>query len=232
MDDSYVYVWENALNGKSYVGKGRGKRALNLNRPSCRYFYAAIRKHGRDAFRLNYLATGLSDQEAMRLEIHYISAFKTMAPWGYNLTSGGQGPAGRTVSKETREKLRRAGLGRKASIDTRIKQTFCDKNITGFALGRGPKSEETKRRISKGNKGKVRSEKTKTKLRAAATYRAPVSEETRKKQSAKAKGRPQHPNQIAALAAYRERVRNVRQSKADAGVQGCEPDKIPGVCVA
>ncbi len=108
MGEFYVYLWTGS-NGKSYVGKGKGDRAYKHTCPSGRsVLAAAIRKHGRDSFTLEFLGTGLSEQEAFDLECSEIEARKCMVPNGYNRSSGGEGASGVVRSAEYRAKLSEA----------------------------------------------------------------------------------------------------------------------------
>lgn len=115
--DSYVYVWRNEKDGKEYVGKGRGGRAERhmrnalLGHKTCPLFYNAIRKHGVECFALRYIATGLSDADAIALEIEHIALLGTKAPHGYNITEGGQGASGAVRSEESKVRYRLSKQG-------------------------------------------------------------------------------------------------------------------------
>lgn len=113
--DCYVYLWTNKVNGKCYVGKGRGPRATDhfsqARNGRGAAFAAAIRKHGEAAFQLTYLETGLSDAAALRREVHYIGTLGTKTPAGYNISDGGDGASGAVRSPESRERYRQAKLG-------------------------------------------------------------------------------------------------------------------------
>lgn len=91
--DYYVYLWRNKLDGKCYVGKGRGKRAYSHLRVdgSSRAFHRALRAYGADNFELSFLATNMREKLAFQVEIQVIAALNSIAPNGYNLTPGGDG---------------------------------------------------------------------------------------------------------------------------------------------
>ena len=78
----YVYRWLNTINGKAYVGKGRGRRAwahLNVKkRPS--KFQKALASYGQGVFVLEFLVEGVDETTALMLEEAYIDVLGTMAP--------------------------------------------------------------------------------------------------------------------------------------------------------
>jgi group I intron endonuclease len=106
--------------GKQYVGQTTGAlaRRLSLHRYGKNIIGRAVRKHGLDAFRVDVLAKASSKETLDRLERRAISGFGTLVPAGYNLAPGGDG-----VSAATREKLRRAHLGRKMTSESRRKMS-------------------------------------------------------------------------------------------------------------
>lgn len=82
----YVYVLNN---GKMYVGQTidpKRRRAEHLRAKS--YFGRAVRKHGIEC--LIYFPN-VSMDDIDKVEILFISSFKTLEPDGYNLTTGGKG---------------------------------------------------------------------------------------------------------------------------------------------
>lgn len=81
-------------------------------------------------------------------------------------------------SKETRDRIGRAGLGREVTPETRAKISASTKGIS-----RGPLSEETKKKLSAKNKGRKHSPEAVEKIRIAGTGRTypdrkPHSKET------------------------------------------------------
>lgn len=135
MATGIVYKLTNMLNSKAYVGKTmvglrervwqHKSRARDSNRRGNTYLYNAMRKYGSENFFIEVLEEGLTEEEANTKEIEWISKLGTLDPdKGYNCTPGGDGathgPSSkvkqkgwRTVSVETREKLRKANKGRK-----------------------------------------------------------------------------------------------------------------------
>ena len=100
-----VYVHQNKLNGKRYVGMtkditrrwhGGGVEYIRGDR----LFGNAIIKYGWDGFRHSILHDNLLYKDACVLEKHYIKLFQTNATkyqnpsYGYNLTDGGENICG------------------------------------------------------------------------------------------------------------------------------------------
>lgn len=96
---AYMNLSEGKDLGKFYVGqtkhspkKRAGKNGIKYNK--CSYFWNAIQKYGWDAFGLITIKTGLSKEEADRLETFYIRMFQSDDPeYGYNITAGGHNTA-------------------------------------------------------------------------------------------------------------------------------------------
>ena len=165
---------------KSYIGqtikdpKVRINSHLNCKSDGSLLLKQAIEKYDKDAFTLEILHDGVCDILLDDLEIEEIKKHNTLAPNGYNLTTGGQGG---TLSVETRQKISKTLKGRKLSPE----------HIRKSAEGnKGKKrSPETRRKISealKGNKGKKRSPETRRKISEANKGRK-HSLETRRKMS-------------------------------------------------
>lgn len=110
-------------------------------------FYNAIQKYGWDGFEHIIYAKHLTEQEAKDMEIFLIALYKTNCKkytnpeQGYNMTDGGDGVFGHKHSNETKEKLRE-----------KAKERFSDPK--NREVLRKPRTEETKRKLSEGHKGK------------------------------------------------------------------------------
>lgn len=162
-----VYKHTNKLNGKSYVGvtsqpvRSRWKDGEGYR--NCTLFYRAIQKYSWDGFTHEILFTDLTESEAKQCEISLIQELKSNAPsFGYNLTNGGDGMSGYSMSEETRQKLRLSRLGRfcgenspnygkHPSIETRHKMSIAKKELylgSGNPFYGKSHSEESKRKIS------------------------------------------------------------------------------------
>ena len=117
----YVYKHTNLINGKVYIGKcyrkpsyrwgidGSGylRCSRGHSKADQRHFAFAIKKYGWDNFQHEILYEGLTAEEASRFEAMMIAKYESNKPTkGYNMTKGGEGCAGRIVSKKTRELLK------------------------------------------------------------------------------------------------------------------------------
>lgn len=174
-NDGYcVYIFENLVNGKKYIGKANNFKArlthhlydLNLDYP----IYNAIRKYGIDKFRVVIVERAYSENEVLQKEMQYIANYKTNIHkygnhFGYNLTDGGEGASGFKHSHETRAKLSQQKLGKPGkphTDDFKIKLSIRNK---GNKYGVGKKfSDETRALLSERARGRKHSETTKSLL--------------------------------------------------------------------
>jgi len=154
----HVYIYENVLNGKRYVGqtiqtlsRRWTKHIRDANHGSKYHFHKAIALYGSDSFRL-LGAIELGSKEDMDFyERLFIEKFECMNPErGYNNTVGGEGG---TPSNEVRARMSISARGRTYSEEVRNK-------ISHTLKGRIP-----------WNKGKILSEETREKMRVSHTGR-------------------------------------------------------------
>ena len=169
-----IYVRPNLINGKKYVGQATNLKVRQSDWKCLTKKYAgaainnAREKYGIEAFGFEILKE-CDDKELDYWEKYYIKELNTKAPYGYNLTDGGETIRGYTHTEETRKKLSECHKGKH-------------------------RSEETKIKISKGNKGKKLSDETIKKLSEAnkgeknPNYGKHWSEEHKKKISEALKG--------------------------------------------
>ena len=140
-----VYRITNKVTGKFYIGITRCTVAARWRRhrwdarrgKKGGLLHKSMRKHGESAFLVEVIHSGLTDEQAMALEIHEISVHNCLIPHGYNLSPGGflPGPQERRVrhkgvkrSPETRERMRLAAIGRAPpSAETRLKLSLAGK---------------------------------------------------------------------------------------------------------
>jgi group I intron endonuclease len=226
----YIYLIRNLVNGKGYVGKTEKTVSLRFSQHktqskigSTYALHAAMRKYGVHNFSIIEIASCESCLLS-ELETHFIKIHETYAPLGkgYNLTLGGEGQTGLVHSEETRLKLSaltKAQLaknghpmkGKKHSAESVAKMSESRRGQPSAKKGKkcGPLSDEHKRKISDGNKGKVfsierrtrisesqkgknYSEETIQRLRDSHTGKI-ASNETKAKMSASRKGRKRAP---------------------------------------
>lgn len=105
-DNNYcIYVHTNKINGKKYYGITKdvnarwgvdGSRYIDS---SCKAFSSAIKKYGWSGFEHTILKSGLTKEQACKLEKEYIALDKTNIcrygnSHGYNMTDGGDGVCG------------------------------------------------------------------------------------------------------------------------------------------
>lgn len=118
----YIYSATNKINGKRYIGKTKfeppthrwnqhltaAKKGPKDNKRFQPYFHRAIRKHGRDNFSFEIIAT-FDDKDVdawMQAEIDLIAKHETRnRDKGYNLTDGGDGVPGWKASPAVRRRM-------------------------------------------------------------------------------------------------------------------------------
>jgi NUMOD3 motif len=119
-----------------------------LKEKACRKLYRALLKYPRGIWRKEVLSSEfLSDESMAKAEIRYIKIFDSKNQ-GYNLTDGGEGTSGTVFTREIREKMRQANLGKKHSFATKRK-------ISRIVKGR-KHSAESKARMSLAQMGNTK----------------------------------------------------------------------------
>ena len=139
------------VNGKQYVGQTiqeLHKRWYEHRREKAKYsiIHRAILKYGEENFIIEQLTTADNQEELNDLEMKIIKFFNCLTPNGYNIREGG---GNSKLSEETKRKVSEALKGRPAH----------NKGI--------PMSEGAKKNMSDSQKGKIRSEETREKIRIA-----------------------------------------------------------------
>lgn len=164
MEQYCVYMHVNKTNNKKYIGitkqdKPEHRWGTNgINYHESPHFFSAIQKYGWDNFEHIVVATGLSQEEACKMEIELIAEHKTQnKEFGYNVLAGGTAPI---IPQETRDKIAKGLIG--------------NKNGAGK-----PCSEEKKRKISESQRGRKFSEERKQTLRKPKSVTYPCSPEKR-----------------------------------------------------
>lgn len=162
--EGLVYKITNKINNKAYIGittQSISERWSKHCTPksNCTAISSAIKKYGKDSWNIEVLETVNCLELLKKKESYYIHSLNTIAPFGYNLTFGGE--IG-TPSIETREKIANSLKGRKRppEIGEKVRLARLGKKI-------GPCSEQRKQRISASNMGKIVTKETRKKISLA-----------------------------------------------------------------
>ena len=150
-----IYKVTNLINNKIYIGqtkqdlKNRKRQhKYFLKKQNNNLFHNALRKYGFENFTWEILCECDSKEELDEMEFHYINQYRTFWKFsdcnGYNLTLGGEGTYLHPLSKNARQKMRDAKLGKKQSRETVLKRVASRKNYKH--------SEKTKQKIGAANK--------------------------------------------------------------------------------
>ena len=247
-----VYLAENTVNGKSYVGKTT-ERLCNRKSVHKAYakrgskfpFHRAIVKYGFDAFKWRILEETDDPIELAEIEKRCILWMETKVPYGYNLTDGGDGCSGFVRSEEWKAKVSKTLMGHSVSETTRKKISIavkkamtpeCKAKISRAVAGkkRKPCSEETKAKIGEANRRIAQSEEYKAK-RSEISKQLWQSPEYRRKVTAAMKGKPGKPHTLESrarisktLKATKRRLKNVRAIQRNQGMgQRVPPFRFP-----
>jgi hypothetical protein len=172
-----IYKTTNKINDKFYIGKTTDNDNCKNYLGSGTVFKLAIKKHGRENFIREDLFFFDDEAECYLKEAELVTEEQTNDPQCYNIITGGMG--GRVASAETRQKMSDTRTGRKHSPEhaASIKAGLAGKNCR---TSKYVVSDETKKKISDGNMGKVISKETREKLSKINKGRE-VSPETRRK---------------------------------------------------
>lgn len=110
----FLYVITNLVNRKQYIGIAidyeRRWREHRCGQGS-KLVYQALRKYGIENLDFKVICKG-TEAYVKEMEVRFIRMLNTMAPFGYNLTEGGEGSTGWKASDETRKKMRESHIGK------------------------------------------------------------------------------------------------------------------------
>lgn len=101
-----IYIITNIVNAKQYVGitKRLHERWLEHKRASSKSaINSAIKKYGYENFVFTHIATAYDHECAQQIEQSLIAEHGTKAPFGYNLTDGGEGVHG--IEGESKQRM-------------------------------------------------------------------------------------------------------------------------------
>lgn len=118
----FIYCVTNKITNKKYIGQTRRKiqRRWRQHITDKRYgslLYNSIVKYGEDNFIVEHIDTASSIEELNLKEQFWIKFLNTLKPYGYNLTTGGDGKF--TVTDHTREKISKSWENRKITDETK-----------------------------------------------------------------------------------------------------------------
>ncbi len=159
-----IYLRTNLINGKQYVGQTNNFRRREYEWKNINQRYStedslidnARKKYGINNFNVEILKE-CDDNELDLWEMFYIQQYQTKKPYGYNLTDGGCGNRGYTMSEETRKRISenngRYWKGKKRSEDVKEAVRIANASREGYWLGK-KRDEETVEKIKKSRKKK------------------------------------------------------------------------------
>jgi group I intron endonuclease len=156
---SGIYCIENRINNKKYIGCSKDierrwyhhKRDLESNNHSNRYLQSSYNKYGENNFKFSIIQElPYSKKQLQLMETYWIIYFSSFRDFGmgYNLTLGGEGNWGLTLSEETKKRLSEVNKGKILSKEVREKISY------GVLKSN---TEEVRKRKSESHKGMKRS---------------------------------------------------------------------------
>lgn len=165
-----IYKITNKISGKSYIGQTirsintRWTQHCSNSKFKKTAIGCAIEKYGKENFNIVEVASSFTKEGLDFLEVMFINQETTLVPHGYNLDLGGNGPG--RYSEETLQKMRLAKLGKPSHLKGKI---YAEKRAYVKRAARATYSEETCRKISMSNMGKILSKEARQKISATKT---------------------------------------------------------------
>jgi group I intron endonuclease len=157
-----IYIARHKESGKVYVGQTVDfKTRLRTHLRSPLHFGCALRKYGVKAFAFTQIPYPIDWLDFW--EAYWISSLRSLHPFGYNFTEGGQGVRGYRHSEERREKISASRRGEKNFNFGKHKSEETKKKLALAHIGLHP-SEETRRKMSVAHKGHKMTEDNRRKL--------------------------------------------------------------------
>jgi len=169
----YVYEIKNLIDSKKYIGFCSKTPDTSLNYyGSGKLINHAIKKYGKENFQKTILKEFNNELDSRLYEEYLIKKYNAINnPEYYNLTKGGYGGFSENCKKrqqsvEARRKISEANTGRFVSAETRKKLHDKLKGTKPWNTGI-PRSEETKRKLSKALKNKSLTDQHRKNISAA-----------------------------------------------------------------
>lgn len=147
----YIYKTTCLITNKIYVGQHKASTFELSYIGSGKLLKQAISKYGKANFIVELLSWCNTIDELNEKEIYYIKYFNsTNKAIGYNIEAGGKSCV---MQDSTKEKLRVAHLGKKASKETKLKLSYSHSGSKNSFYGKHH-SEETKKKIGAKSRGR------------------------------------------------------------------------------
>ena len=133
-----VYLIWNTVNGKRYVGQTIQTLQQRMSGHKCGNLYVdkAIDHYGIENFRYGVIKSCASKSELDECEKHFIAVLKSKAPYGYNLTDGGEGgiPCDEVRAKMSTSQSgeKNPNCGKHHSASTRAKMSAAQRGYSPF----------------------------------------------------------------------------------------------------
>lgn len=204
-----IYIITNLVNAKQYVGitkdiPGRWSRH-KAAKGGCPVLHSAIRKHGVENFAFTHVADAFDEESAKMIERVLIAEHNTKAPYGYNMTDGGDGTMGMIKTEDHKQKIRESN---KKTWDSRpdLKKAIGEMNSV---LKKGKPS--VKKGIPSGRKGIAHSPEHAAKIKESLN-----TPESKAKRSVSAKKALNDPQWKAEQSARLKTIWAIRKAKKEA----------------
>jgi group I intron endonuclease len=136
-----IYKITNKINSKAYIGQtilDIGVRwTKHCSKSGCKAIGNAIKKYGKENFKIEIIDTASSIEELNKKEEFHIANAKSMAPNGYNLRTGGLNSS---PTPKTRAKIKKSLTGKKRPDDLKRKMSLIRQgNKLRFGTGKSVK---------------------------------------------------------------------------------------------
>lgn len=164
----YIYKITNKINKKCYIGQTTRSVEVRwfehvkyhmTQRSHCRKLTNALKKYGLENFTVETIDTAISINELNDKEVYWVIHYNSIEN-GYNLVAGGDN---RLISNETRQKISKAGMGRRQSLETIEKISSAQRGSKNHNFGKKA-SRETREKMSKTRKGVKKTDNHKKKI--------------------------------------------------------------------
>lgn len=171
----YIYMTENLINGKRYIGQKKSEKFLNEKYlGSGSLLRQAVDKYGRENFRVSMLYECDSKEELDEMEIYFIKQYDAQNSNDfYNLCPGGEsgvgGPKfkGHQHSDEAKRKISEKTSGENNPFYGKHHTEECRERMREAAKHRAPVSDETRKKLSDVRKGRKFTDEHKRKISEA-----------------------------------------------------------------